>query len=85
MIVNFREIQVLFNMQIMQHKLAKKRSQNRGYIVRIYPRNFSNLAQEVVTIAKNAGRDSEYHGHMLSTKTKQLDLGPDYGSFFKLP
>lgn len=53
--------------------------------MRIYPRNFSNLAQEVVTIAKNAGRDSEYHGHMLSTKTKQLDLGPDYGSFFKLP
>lgn len=53
--------------------------------MRIYLRNFSNLAQEVVTIAKNAGLDSEYHGHMLSTKTKQLDLGPDYGSFFKLP
>ena len=60
-------------------------SKSRIYIVRIYPRNFSNLAQEVVTIAKNAGLDSEYHGHMLSTKTKQLDLGPDYGSFFKLP
>lgn len=53
--------------------------------MRIYLRNFSNLAQEVVTIAKNAGLDSEYHGHMLSTKTKQLDLGQIVGPFLSCP